>query len=56
MEFFEVDMPNAAGAQTQSCPKDGCVQAGCTATSCTQNGCMQYYPCSQEMNGLYVSL
>lgn len=40
MEFFEVDTPNAAGAQTQSCPKDGCVQAGCTATSCTQNGCL----------------
>ena len=38
--FSEVDTPNAAGAQTQSCPKDGCVQAGCTATSCTQNGCL----------------
>ena len=38
--FSEVDTPNAAGAQTQSCPKDGYVQAGCTATSCTQNGCL----------------
>ena len=31
--FSEVDTPNAAGAQTQSCPKDGCVQAGCTLYS-----------------------
>ena len=46
MVFFEVKTDNKSGAQTISCPKDGCVQSGCSTTNCTLNGCVQYYPCS----------